>query len=201
MRRSHYRRESGWPFSGHRRIVAAVATLVAFGGIVTVTQVSSASTTARHTKKALAACANVQAPTATKLSTKTKKGTYTTNNGKVIQHADDGAGDVPTAAQMRTRCRQWVLQNTGKTAAGTPTAAATSAAGRNNNGGVNAPPTAAVTTSPAQNGGGAAVPPPAPGAGLGVLTNNCSTSKLLAHDGFQKGDRCVSTEFGEVGSA
>ncbi|MDT5032326.1 MAG: hypothetical protein QOC94_2497, partial [Actinoplanes sp.] len=53
----------------------------------------------------------------------------------------------------------------------------------------------------AQNGGGAAVPPPAPGAGLGVLTNNCGTSKLLAHDGFQKGDRCVSTEFGEVGSA
>jgi len=41
----------------------------------------------------------------------------------------------------------------------------------------------------------------APGAGLGVLTNSCDTSRLPAHDGFQKGNRCVSTEFGEVGNA
>ncbi|MFD0522208.1 Pecanex-like protein 1 [Paractinoplanes durhamensis] len=40
-----------------------------------------------------------------------------------------------------------------------------------------------------------------PGANLGILTNSCDTSNLLAHDGFQKGDRCVSTEFGEVSSA
>ncbi|GIF15347.1 hypothetical protein [Actinoplanes teichomyceticus] len=41
----------------------------------------------------------------------------------------------------------------------------------------------------------------APGGNLGVLTNSCASSNLPAHDGFQKGDRCVSTEFGEVGSA
>nr|WP_239147404.1 hypothetical protein [Actinoplanes tereljensis] len=58
------------------------------------------------------------------------------------------------------------------------------------NGNGNAQPVA--TTAPA-----AAVP----GANLGILTNSCDTSKLLAHDGFQKGDRCVSTEFGEVASA
>ncbi|GIF18109.1 hypothetical protein BJ973_008926 [Actinoplanes tereljensis] len=34
-----------------------------------------------------------------------------------------------------------------------------------------------------------------------ILTDTCVDSKLLAHDGFQKGDRCVSTEFGEVSSA
>ena len=34
-----------------------------------------------------------------------------------------------------------------------------------------------------------------------ILTDTCKDSKLLAHDGFQKGDRCVSTEFGEVGTA
>ena len=34
-----------------------------------------------------------------------------------------------------------------------------------------------------------------------ILTDTCADSKLLAHDGFQKGDRCVSTEFGEVGAA
>jgi hypothetical protein len=37
--------------------------------------------------------------------------------------------------------------------------------------------------------------------GLDVLANTCDGSTLAPHDGFQKGDRCVSTEFGEVGSA
>jgi hypothetical protein len=52
-------------------------------------------------------------------------------------------------------------------------------------------------TGNAQDNGGAAVP----GAALGILANSCKDSKLPAHDGFQKGDRCVSTAFGEVGSA
>jgi hypothetical protein len=34
-----------------------------------------------------------------------------------------------------------------------------------------------------------------------ILTDTCVDSKLQAHDGFQKGDRCVSTEFGEVSRA
>jgi hypothetical protein len=36
--------------------------------------------------------------------------------------------------------------------------------------------------------------------GLEVLANDCSGSQLEAHTGFQLGDRCVSTEFGEVGA-
>ena len=36
--------------------------------------------------------------------------------------------------------------------------------------------------------------------GLQILTDTCADSTLEAHDGFQKGDRCVSTEFGEVGA-
>jgi hypothetical protein len=177
MRRSHYRRQSKWPswLSGRRRIVAAVATLVAFGAIVTVTQVSNASTE-KTTQKALAACNDIQAPKASKLSSETKKGTYTTNNGKVTQHSDDGAGDVPSAAQMRTRCRDWVMQNQG-----------------------GASPAPSASTNGQQGGGTATAPPP--GAGLGILTNSCKTSTLPPHDGFQNGDRCVSTEFGEVGSA
>ncbi|MFE9955418.1 hypothetical protein [Micromonospora sp. NPDC005299] len=39
------------------------------------------------------------------------------------------------------------------------------------------------------------------GNALGVLANDCSKTKLEPHDGFQKGDRCVSTAFGEVGAA
>ncbi|GAA2695598.1 hypothetical protein GCM10010437_049250 [Actinoplanes palleronii] len=37
--------------------------------------------------------------------------------------------------------------------------------------------------------------------GQKILTDTCIDSNLTAHDGFQKGDRCVSTEFGEVASA
>jgi hypothetical protein len=37
--------------------------------------------------------------------------------------------------------------------------------------------------------------------GLDILANTCEDSTLAPHDGFQKGDRCVSTEFGEVGLA
>ena len=222
MRRSQYRRESSkskW-FTGRRRIIAAVATLVAFGGIVTVTQVSDASTK-KSTNRALAACNNLQAPKSTKLSTKTKKGTYTTNGGKVTQHADDGAGSVPTAAEMRNRCRQWVLQNagnnTGNNAGGAASPApaisgntnAGEANGGNNNGGNNAGNNNGGNNAGGGNAGGnagnnggnnggAATPPP--GAGLGVLANSCEGSQLQPHDGFQNGNRCVSTEFGEVGS-
>ena len=195
MRRSKYRRESKYSrwFSGRRRIIAAVATLVAFGGIVTVTQVSDASTR-RGTQRALAACDNIQAPASTKLSTRTRKGTWTTNNGRVTQHADDGAGDVPSQAEMRQRCRDWVMQNAGGASA-QPSASTSSASTQAGDPGQTADP----GQTGGQNNGGAATPPP--GAGLGILTNSCDTSKLPAHDGFQKGDRCVSTEFGEVGSA
>jgi hypothetical protein len=220
MRRAKYRRESRhakW-FSGRRRIIAAAATLAAFGGIVTVTQISDAST--RSTRRALSACDRIEAPRMTRLSTQTRRGTYTTNHGTVTQHPDDGAGDVPTAAEMRQRCRDWVMQNAGNTSGGQtqPTASAGTQAGdpsataadpstsagdpsaadpsasAGGQTGATTPPTGATTAPPA-----GATPPP--GAGLGVLTNSCDTSTLAPHDGFQKGDRCVSTEFGEVGSA
>src|SRR4051794_28723791 len=115
MRRSTYRRESRYStwFSGRRRIIAAVATLVAFGGIVTVTQVSDASTR-KNTQRALAACDNIQAPAATKLSKNTRKGSWTEAGGTVTQHADDGS-EAPTKAQMRQRCRDWVMQNANNT--------------------------------------------------------------------------------------
>jgi len=240
MRRSQYRRESSkskW-FTGRRRIIAAVATLVAFGGIVTVTQVSDASTK-KSTQRALAACNNLQAPKSAKLSSKTRKGTYTTNGGKVTQHADDGAGSVPTAAQMRNRCRQWVMQNAGNNTGGknnggknnggaaspAPAISADTNAGEANggtnageaNGGNNAGNTGGNNNAGGgdaggnagnnnggnnnggNNNGGGAAPPP--GAGLGVLANSCEGSQLQPHDGFQNGNRCVSTAFGEVSAA
>ncbi len=188
MRRSKYRRadrSANW-FSGKRRIVAAVATVVAFGGIVTVTQVSDAGTK-RSTQRALAACDRLQAPKQTRLSSETKRGTYTTNKGRVTQHSDDGASDVVTTEQLRSRCRQWVMQNVGNNGGtGGQSAAPSASAGAGSGGG--------------QQGGGQNPGTPPPGAGLGILTNNCQTSNLDGHDGFQNGNRCVSTAFGEVGT-
>src|SRR3954454_1028718 len=54
---------------------------------------------------------------------------------------------------------------------------------------------AATNDAPAGSGAGKVVN------GQVILTDTCVDSKLPAHDGFQKGDRCVSTEFGEVSSA
>jgi hypothetical protein len=243
MRRSKYRRasrNSNW-FSGRRRIVAVVATLVAFGAIVTVTQVSNASTN-RTQKKALAACDQIARPPKAKLSTQTRKGTWTTDNGTVTQHADDGAGDTVTAAQLRDRCRQWVMDNVGNqqgtggqggagdvkttapttasatadpsassadpsasgdgsadpsgSASGSASASASASASESTE--TAAPPTEATTAAPAPSDTSGSTAPP-PGAGLGILTNSCATSTLEKHDGFQNGNRCVSTEFGEVG--
>jgi hypothetical protein len=150
---------------------------VAFGGIITVTQVSNAST--RSTQRALANCNNVKAPSAnqSKYSTETKRGaSYKTNKGKVTHHPDDGAQSVPSASTLRERCRAAV--------------AASTKAG-NNNGGTNN-----ARTLAGENPGG--VQGDDPGAQLGVIANDCENSVLDEHDGFQNGNRCVSTQFGEV---
>ncbi|MEU1400430.1 hypothetical protein ABZ403_30765 [Micromonospora zamorensis] len=72
----------------------------------------------------------------------------------------------------------------------------TNNSGGNNGGGTPTTTPTTPTTTPGGNNGGTA-----PGAGLGVLANDCDESQLQPHDGFQIGNRCVSTEFGEVGAA
>ena len=54
----------------------------------------------------------------------------------------------------------------------------------------------ATGTGHAGHQGHATPTPPPP---LEILANNCDKSKLQLHDGFQAGNRCVTTEFGEVG--
>jgi hypothetical protein len=220
MRRSSYRRASS-VFSGRRRLVAVLATLVTFGAIVTVTQVSDAGTRRRALQRALAACENVQVPTSSQRnwSTQTRRGTYTTNRGRVTHHADDGAQAAPTRTQMRQRCRNQAMQNASQnTNAGGQQQGGQQQGGDqdgqqggqqqggqqqggqqqggqqqggqqqggNNNGGNN-------------NGGNVGAGDP--GAALGVLANSCEGSNLGEHDGFQAGNRCVSTQFGEVAAA
>jgi hypothetical protein len=58
------------------------------------------------------------------------------------------------------------------------------------------------TPSVAYDSVGGATPAPTPSAAapLQILGNNCDPSRLQPHDGFQAGNRCVSTSFGEVGA-
>jgi hypothetical protein len=117
----------------------------------------------------------------------------TVNEGAAAPAAGGDAAANPPAA--------------GGDAAATPPAAGGDAAatppaadgnnGGNNNGGNNGG--AAATTPPAANP--PAANPPAANPGLGVLANDCSQSKLAPHDGFQNGNRCVSTSFGELAEA
>jgi hypothetical protein len=67
-----------------------------------------------------------------------------------------------------------------------------------------APVCAATTTaadasaSPSAGASATVAPVPPTTAPLEILAKDCSKSQLPAHDGFQNGGRCVSTEFGEV---
>ncbi|WP_410809143.1 hypothetical protein [Micromonospora sp. 067-2] len=115
-----------------------------------------------------------------------------------ITIAIDRAGPRPQGLAQLAECQ---VQPTGNTGGGTN-------GGGNNGGGNNGGNTGGGNnggnTGGGNNGGnngGGNNGGNAPGAGLGVLANDCDKSQLEAHDGFQKGNRCVSTEFGEVGAA
>jgi hypothetical protein len=149
MRRPTYRR-AAQRRGPDRRIIAAVAVLIAFGGVIGVTQISNAD------ESRLEACeapvADAAAPAAKGAATDPKVGTYTDKDGDV-QHKGDGQlakgekAPAPEPAQECTTGRTTVTQ-------------------------VN---------------------------GLQILADSCEDSDLDPHDGFQNGNRCVSTEFGEVG--
>ncbi|MGW3857385.1 hypothetical protein [Micromonospora arida] len=103
-----------------------------------------------------------------------------------ITTAIDRVGPRPQGLAQLAECQVQPTGGTGGNNGGGSTPTTTPGGG--NNGGGTSP-----TTTP---GGGTA-----PGAGLGVLANDCDESRLQPHDGFQNGNRCVSTEFGEVGAA
>ncbi|MEO3744803.1 LPXTG cell wall anchor domain-containing protein [Plantactinospora sp. B5E13] len=145
------------PSGPRRRILAVVATLTVFGGLVGVTQTSNAGTErAVGTQRAPVGCGPTSTPEAT----------GTSENA-------DGAGaatgsPAPSTSPAGTECAE-------------------------QEGGADATPTpAAGTGSPGT---------PAPDNGLEILGNNCDNSRLAAHTGFQEGERCVPTAFGELGAA
>ena len=149
MRRPTYRRATQRR-GPDRRIIAAVAVLIGFGGVIGVTQISNADE--NKTVACEAPAAEAAAPAAKSAATDPKVGTYTDKDGDV-QHKGDGQlakGEKAPAPEAVKEC------TTGK------------------------------TTAKQVNG-------------LQILANSCEDSDLTGHDGFQNGNRCVSTEFGEVG--
>ncbi|BCJ48924.1 hypothetical protein Asp14428_03990 [Actinoplanes sp. NBRC 14428] len=150
MRRSSYRR-AATRRGPDRRVIAAVAVLVAFGGVIGITQISNAD------ENKVAACApagGTSAPAGARAAADPRVGTYTDKDGDV-QHKGDGQlakGERANAPEPAGECKD------GNTVKKT----------------VN---------------------------GLEITTDTCEDSRLTPHDGFQNGNRCVSTEFGEVGEA
>ncbi|MEH1165903.1 hypothetical protein V6V47_11015 [Micromonospora sp. CPCC 205539] len=104
-----------------------------------------------------------------------------------ITTAIDRVGPRPQGLAQLAQCQ---VQPTGNNGGGNNGGGNS---GGGNNGGGNS---GGGNNGGGNNGGGTE-----PGAGLGVLANDCDESRLEPHNGFQLGNRCVSTEFGEVGAA
>nr|MDT0656895.1 Pecanex-like protein 1 [Micromonospora sp. DSM 115978] len=162
----------------NKRVIAVVATLVVFGGIVAVNQVSNAAENRRRQAQA-AQCSPSAAPPAsaspsaeaaapTGTPDPNAPGTPNPDNPAAAYH-DHGSiqhpGDGQEPASAETRRRGGNQGNPNCTPSGSPSAGA----------------------------------PANPG--LDILGNDCEGSGLEAHDGFQNGNRCVATAFGEVADA
>jgi hypothetical protein len=194
QRRSAPRRyytESSPPLYRNKRVVAVVAAVLAFAGLLAVTQISSAST--RRQQQRRAACPTAPATAGAPGVTPTAA-----TSAPAAANPSAAAGDTPSPGQtagtvnggVQNGHQVWNHIGDGQDAGGT----------RPGRGG-NCTPSSAAPTGAASGGaagGGASATPPS--TTLQILGNSCANSKLAAHTGFQDGNRCVSTAFGEVGT-
>jgi hypothetical protein len=178
---------------------------MAVGGVIAFTQFSGGGEPSSSDAVALAAARRCVAPREAQAANgaRSRAGWYVDKQG-ATQHLGDGA--VQVSPQLRRRCAgNWARPSVNPSATADPVATTTApnAGGGNNGGGNNnggnsggnnggnngGQPAATTTTTSAA---------PAP---LEILGNNCDNSKFPPHDGFQNGNRCVSTAFGEVANA
>ena len=163
-----------------RRFVAVFATLVVFGALITITQVSQANDrdgnraacptpTGPSPGGAAPSPTEEAAPAAHDHSDATLPPAEADAQAEAASKEAAAAKQAADAAQSRDRSRR-NCQPTASPTTGTGTAAP-----------------APTTTEP---------PPP-----LEILGNSCENSQMEPHDGFQLGNKCVSTAFGEVGEA
>jgi len=154
-----------------RRFVAVFVTLAVFAGLVTITQVSLANIRRGGNGGGQANCP----PSATAPAPPSASGGHDHGDGATAAPSDPAATAEPTAAAEETDAAAADAQRSTQ---------------RQRPRGRCQP-----TSGPSAPGGGTSAPP------LEVLGTSCEQSQLQPHDGFQNGNRCVSTEFGEVGVA
>jgi hypothetical protein len=218
QRRSASRRRSTVskpPVYKNKRVIAVGAAVLALAGFLTVTQVSDASTRRRNQQRA-----NCSAPaTATQNAPATAAAGGQSADPDVSSSADPKAGDVPvtgqTAGTLNGGTQNGRKVNNyvgdGQTANGgrwhkpgqcpTPTAGSGNGSGNSGGNGGGSTSTASAGSSTGTGSSTGATSAPTTAAPLEILGDDCSNSKLAAHTGFQDGNRCVSTAFGEVGNA
>lgn len=174
--------------SRNKRIIALIATLVAFGGIVAVTQVSNAATDRRRGQAAPSCPPGTSAPADADPSAAADQGAAATPT--VPAGADPSAPGSPDPANPNAPYRDnGAIQHPGD---GQVPAPRRRGNGRNNDN--NCTPNGTSSSAPANPGSGN-------NNGLEILGDSCSSSRLEPHSGFQDGNRCVDTAFGEVGAA
>lgn len=168
----------------NKRLIAVLATLGVFGAIVAVTQVSNAGTWGGRPKARPCPPATAPATTPPAADPTTEPGTDPT----AAPSSTATAAGPGTAAKPETRSYHdhGAVQHPGD-----GQQPGTLAQRRPGNGGSNGNCTpSSGTTSPAPGNPSALEP----------LGADCSESQLQPHDGFQNGERCVGTAFGEVSS-
>jgi hypothetical protein len=154
-----------------RRFVAVFATLVVFGALITITQVSAANDRdgnrgACPTPTGPSPGGGTPSPTGEASPAAHDHGDATLPPAEADAQAEAASEQAADATRSRDGSRR------------------------------DCQPTASPTTGTA-----APAPTTAPPASLEVLGTNCDDSQMEPHDGFQLGNRCVSTAFGEVGEA
>jgi hypothetical protein len=180
--------------------------ILTVGGLVAFTQFSDGDAGATSDDVALAASGRCVAPREARANgARDNAGWYIDRQG-ATQHIDDGAVEI--SAQTRRRCSgRWARPTVNPSATTDPVQ--TTDPGTDPSEGTDPsatdPGTDPSATEPGQEPSEepSATQPPATTAPppLQILGNNCDGSQFPPHDGFQNGDRCVSTEFGEVAEA
>ena len=226
QRRSASRRRSTVskpPFYRNKRIIAIGAAGVALVSLLAVTQISDASTRRQREAWQRSHCAGPATASANAPQTGSAPGQTTTGTTTNKKGADPKAGDVPLTNQQSGTLNGGVQNGhqvtnfvgDGQVSNGrrwhrpgcpTPTAGAPTTAPAGGGGGQTSAPSADPSGSTTAGDPSSSAPTtPAASASttapLEILGNDCSNSKLAPHTGFQDGNRCVSTAFGEVGTA
>jgi hypothetical protein len=178
-------------------MIAIGAVVVVVGGMLAVTQISNAGTrrffgfSPRTQATSSTSCPT---PSAT-ASVNTERDFASRDDGRVRNYAGDGqrtdSGTVERASRERGRKAKCTPSPT--TSGGSTDASASASPAAGDTGGDTGGTSGVGTVPPGGADGN--------NNGLQVLGRDCTVSQLDIHTGFQNGNQCIQTQFGEVGTA